>query len=84
MSFASKPKVGDPKATDFIIPHRSEAVKTYATYDASQRLEYFYTAMADAQHGDRCLVTQYTYDGTSGRVVKSKESLSLWDSSWDI
>lgn len=71
-------------ATDFIRPHANEAVKTYSTYDGSNRLEYHYTALADAEHGAQCLVTQYTYDGGSSRVQKTKESLATWDSSWDI
>lgn len=71
-------------ATDFITPHQKEAVKQYITYDGLSRMEYNYVAIAGAAHGDLCIVTQYAYDGASGRIIKTKESLSTWDSAWDI
>lgn len=76
--------VGDRKATDLVKVHGSEAVKQYITYDGSNRMEFVYTATAEAGHGDRCGVTQYAYDAASTRVVKMKESLGVWDSSWDV
>lgn len=71
-------------ATDFILPHQKEAVKQFITYDGLSRMEFSYVAMADAVDGSPCLVTQYAYDGSSGRVIKMKESLGIWDGTWDI
>lgn len=71
-------------ASDFIRPHQKEAVKQYIVYDGLDRMEYHYVATVDADHGDKCLGTQYAYDGTSGRVVKVKEFITTWDSTWDI
>lgn len=72
------------KATDFVLSHQKEAVKQYIAYDGSSRMEYNYVALADAAHGEPCMVTQYVYDGASARVIKTKESLSTWNSAWDV
>ena len=64
--------------------HAHEGVKQYITYDGSNRMEYVYVADANAVDGDECMVTQYTYDGGSSRIQKMKESITTWDSSWDI
>lgn len=69
---------------DFISSHIKEAVKAHYEYDGSNRLEYAYTAYPNAAHGEKCLATQYQYDGASDRVSGSKEYLSTWDSSWDF
>lgn len=73
-----------PHATDFVNTHMQEAVKTYSVYDGSQRLTAYYVALSDAAHGTQCMVTNYTYDGVSTRVLKTKEALATWDSAWDI
>lgn len=72
------------KASDFIGTHLHEAIKYYATYDASNRLEYTYVAQVETVNGGQCMKTQYVYDGTSTRVVKMKESKTTWNSAWDI
>lgn len=61
-----------------------EPIKTYITYDVSNRMEFIYEASSDAIDGAPCIVTQYAYDGGSTRIEKSKESVGAWDSSWDI
>lgn len=70
--------------SELFISHRGELVKQYIAYDASNRPEYTYTAYYLADHGDPCIVTQYSYDGTSSRIQKRKESAGTWDSSYDI
>ncbi len=70
--------------SEFVKTHLNEAIKTYMAYDGSSRLEYIYVAGIDTANGEACMGTQYTYSGTSSRVVKSKEFKSTWNSSWDI
>ena len=64
--------------------HLKEAVKTYSTYDGSDRLEFFYVANIDIADGELCMSTQYTYDATSTRIVKTKESKATWQAAWEI
>lgn len=70
--------------TGMIKTAQRELVKQYVTYDGSNRTQYIYEVRADADHGCPCMRTEYEYDGTTSRVVKRKESLATWDSSWDI
>jgi hypothetical protein len=63
---------------------KGEVVKVHHVYDGSDRLIERYEAVANAVHGAKCLRTDYTYDGASTRVVGMKESVSTWDSAWDI
>jgi len=53
-------------------------IKSYITYDASSRMEYVYEAAAEAIDGQTCLRTQYVYSGVSTRVIKMKETASIW------
>ena len=55
-----------------------EYIKSYIAYDGSSRMEYVYEARANAEDGDPCLVTQYTYDGVSTRITKMAESEGVW------
>lgn len=71
-------------ASNFLSTHLKEAVKMYIEYDATNRMVTTYTAGADADHGDHCIRTDYTYWGASLRIQKMRESLAAWDSSWDI
>jgi hypothetical protein len=71
-------------ATDFISSHFREAVKTFSVYDGTNRLIEFYTALTDAEDSGMCLKTEYSYDGATTRILKSKESLATWSSAWDI
>lgn len=68
----------------FVESGNKEYIKQYITYDGSNRAIYIYEAMANSEHGDLCLRTEYAYDGTSSRVAKMKETESTWDSSYDI
>jgi len=43
-----------------------------------------YTAPTGATDTTPCSKTQYVYDGATTKVVKMKESISAWDSDWDI
>ena len=70
--------------SEFVKTHMEEATKTYSVFDGSNRLEYFYVAHIDIKDGEQCMCTQYTYDSTSARIVKTKESKASWDSAWDI
>ena len=70
--------------SEFISTHMEEATKTFSKYDASERLEYFYVAQIDIKVGELCMCTQYAYDGTSARVLKTKESKVAWEVTWDI
>lgn len=63
--------------------HLNELVKTYTAYDVNGRPEYVYTAAEDAEDGAPCLVTRYSYDGTSQRVVYLKESNTTWQTAWE-
>lgn len=76
--------MADPNVSGYIATHSKENVKQYLAYDASSRMEYVYEARSNAAHGDKCLKTQYVYDGVSTRIIKMKETESLWDSSWDV
>lgn len=58
--------------------------KTHAEYDANGRTIAFYECPTFTKDGEVCLLTQFTYIGTSPNVTNSKESESTWDSSWDI
>jgi hypothetical protein len=70
--------------TALLTTHKNEHIKVYIEYDGLDRQEYTYTAATDAADGAPCLRTQYVYDGTSGRVIKMKESEATWDSDWDV
>lgn len=64
--------------------NQNEYIKSYITYDVSDRMEYVYEARANALDGEPCLVTRYTYVSTSSRVAKMKEYDGTWSSSYDI
>jgi len=70
--------------TEQLKTHAHELVKQYFVYDISLRCTDMYTASYDAANGAPCLRTQYSYDGSSSRIVKRKETNSTWDSTWDM
>jgi hypothetical protein len=70
--------------SDFIKSHSKEAVKQFITYDLLDRMEYHYVATIDVADQGPCMVTQYEYDGTSGRVVKAKESIGVWLAAYEL
>lgn len=71
-------------STELLKQHEHELVKTHQEFDGSSRLEYTYTAKAEAADGDPCLVTRYSYSGASSRIVFLKEYYAVWDSDWDV
>ena len=72
------------RATDLVIPHINEAIKSHFEYDGFGRLLFSVTALADSDHGDRALRTDYQYLLTTNKVTGSKEELTTWDSAWDF
>lgn len=61
-----------------------ELVKQHIEYDGNNRMEYVYTARANAGDGASCSVVQYAYVGTTGRVQFMKEGISTWQAAWDL
>jgi hypothetical protein len=72
------------KSTDFISPFQKESIKAHYVYDGTGRITHEYVASTAAVNGQSCLLTRYTYDGVTSRVVGMKEELSTWDETWDI
>lgn len=70
--------------TELLKSQAQELIKSHSVYDGSNRPISIYVAQADAANGAACIVTTYTYDSGSTRVVGRKEANSTWDSSWDI
>lgn len=69
---------------DIIKQLREEALKEYREYDSFYRPSAIYQAHTECENGEPCLKTVYLYDGTTSRIVKKKEEIVLWDSSWDV
>lgn len=61
-----------------------EPVKQFQIFDVTGRVTHLYEARANAEDGDPCMLTQYSYDGVSSRIEKTLESVDSWDSDWDI
>lgn len=74
----------DSNADQVLSSLKAEVVKAHHVYDGSDRLQTRYEALANTVNGGPSLKTDYTYDGASTRVVGMKESLSTWNSAWDI
>lgn len=69
---------------DMIKSLKHEALKEFREYDGLSRPIAVYQANTDADNGDMCLKTEYTYVLTSNRIEKKKETLTAWLSIWDI
>ncbi len=69
---------------EIITAIREEALKEFRVYDANNRIDRIYQAPTSARHGDSCLMTQWGYNGETKQILKRKESVTTWDSSWDI
>lgn len=65
---------------------RGETVKVKRLYDGNTppRCTSQYEAPQNAVNGAPALLTTYTYVGVTTDVDAMKETLSAWDSSWDI
>jgi hypothetical protein len=61
----------------------NEPSKSYLVY-TDGLLTSQYEARANAQDGDPCFLTQYTYVTATSRVEKILESNATWDEDWDI
>jgi hypothetical protein len=61
-----------------------EYIKSYITYDFSDRMSVVYEARANALNGEPCLKTTYTYVIGTTRVEKMKEEETTWSSAYDI
>jgi hypothetical protein len=60
-----------------------EPVKSHSVYTAGL-LTSHYEARANAGDGAPCMLTTYTYVSGTSNVENTKESISTWDSDWDI
>jgi len=74
----------DQKVKDWLTAIRNGPVKMYRVLDVSNRIQYQYEANVTAVTGDACMVTEYIYSGTTSTVIKMKEYVRTWDSSWDL
>jgi hypothetical protein len=74
----------DSNADEMLQALSKEVVKSKSVYDGSDRLITRYEAFANAENGQPCLKTDYTYVGITTKVDASKESLAVWDASWDF
>ncbi len=63
-----------------------EIMKIKRVYDANTppRVITQYEAVANAINGQTCLRTDYTYVSTTTNLDAMKESISTWQSAWDI
>ena len=59
-----------------------EYVKQKLFYDVGGRMVSVYEARTNANDGDACLLTTYTYQGTSNRVDFMQEQEAIWDGTW--
>jgi len=66
-----------------IVTLNREMLKAYYVRNASRQITSMYQAAASASHGDVAIRTQYTYD-VNGDVEKTLESVTTWDSTWEI
>lgn len=63
---------------------QQQYVKTHSVFDGSFRLTHIYEAASATTNGAPCMVTRFSYDGSSSRIENSVEEDAFWDSSWDI
>ena len=59
-------------------------LQTFSIYDAESRLESFYEAPTNAKHGAPAFLTQYKYNLLTSVIIATKETVSVWDSSYDF
>lgn len=71
------------KSIGHLVTQAHEFVKQYITYDGTNRVEYVYTARANAKNGEPCSVVRYAYVGLTANVSFMKEYDSTWNSAWD-
>lgn len=69
--------------TSLIKTSLNEYTKCHQEFDSQSRLEYLYTAGVQAQTGDPCMVTRYSYVGGTSYVSYMKEYEGTWNESWE-
>lgn len=74
----------DTQADELLTSLGKEAMKVYRVYDGSSRVTEQYETYANTVNGGPALKTEYVYDGATTNVLKMKETISTWNSSWDI
>jgi len=63
---------------------KTNVLKIKRFYDGSDRVITQYEAVANATNGQPCIRTDYAYVGVSTLLDAMKESMSTWQSAWDI
>lgn len=71
------------KPTDLLVGAMNEAVKEYIVYDGSGRMLQHFVARVDAEDGEKCLMTQYAYVGSTTNVQYRKEMFGNWQEAWE-
>lgn len=67
-----------------LITGMNEPVKQYCVYNGDGLLIDLYEARANAEDGDPCFRTTYTYVTATTRIEKVLEANATWDEDWDI
>ncbi len=72
------------QSTSQLTSQAHELTKSFAVYDAEQRLTSIYTAPITAVTGSKCTRVDYTYiNATSGLVEKMQENQDEWSAAYD-
>jgi len=71
----------DSKTTkNMIITAMSQGMQTFSVYEVGTgRLFELWEAPLSVANGEPCLITYMKYDGTSSRIVATKEVVAQWD-----
>lgn len=71
--------------TGLLKTFQNELSKSYVVYDVGGRMTESYECREETEHGEPCLKTEYVYASpTSSNIVKRRETVAEWDSSWDV
>ena len=62
----------------------TRGIQSFSVYDLLSRLIAFYETSVGSKTGDPAMVTEYKYDGNTSVIVATKESVTVWDSSYDF
>mgnify|MGYP007082005526 CR=1 FL=1 len=74
----------DIQADELLNTVAKEATKTFSVYDGSDRLITRWEAPSNTVDGKPALKTEYTYIGVTTKLEKSRESIDVWSSAYDI
>jgi hypothetical protein len=64
--------------TELLSSQMRELVKSYTTYDGSNRPTAVYVAQVGTLDGGPCIKTAYQYSGGTSLVTKRAESYDTW------